>query len=170
MASASHNLDCKQKLKSMNTYTKFDLCAGFNNVQITSSHEWQTAFWTWYGSFKYLVMPFRLTNAPAIFQHFMNDIFQDMAHLFVIVYLDDILIFLKNKEDHQKHVWMVLEHQKYNLFIKPEKCQFHLDWVEFLGFIVSPAGVSMDVEKNSCNHQVAHANKPLQSPIIPGLC
>ena len=95
-------------------------------------------------------MPFRLTNAPATFQHFMNDIFQDMADLFIVVNLNDILIFSKNKEDHQKHVWMVLKClQKYNLFIKPEKCLFHSDWVEFLGFIVSPTGISMDVKKTA---------------------
>ena len=95
-------------------------------------------------------MPFGLTNAPATFQHFMNDIFQDMADLFVIVYLDDILIFSKNKEEHRKHVRMVLEClRKYNLFIKPEKCLFCSDWVEFLRFIVSPAGVAMDVEKTA---------------------
>ena len=102
-------LNLIDQLKSANIYTKFDLCTGLNNVRITSGHEWKTAFRTRYGSFEYLVMPFGLTNAPATFQHFMNDIFQDMADLFVIVYLDDILIFSKNKEEHRKHVRMVLE-------------------------------------------------------------
>ena len=102
-------LNLIDQLKSANIYTKFDLHAGFNNIRIASGHEGKTAFQTCYGSFKYLIMPFELTNVPATFQHFMNDIFQDMADLFVIVYLDDILIFLKNKEEYQKHVQMVLE-------------------------------------------------------------
>ena len=95
-------------------------------------------------------MPFGLTNAPATFQFFMNDIFQDMADIFVVVYLDDILIFSKNQHDHHKHVRMVLTRlREHNLFVKPEKCLFHSDWVEFLGFIISPAGVAMDVEKTA---------------------
>jgi Reverse transcriptase (RNA-dependent DNA polymerase) len=92
------------QLKCANIYTKFDLRAGYNNVRITSGQEWKTAFHTRYGPFEYLVMPFGLTNAPATFQFFMNDIFQDMADVFVVVYLDNILIFSKNQRDHHKHV------------------------------------------------------------------
>jgi Reverse transcriptase (RNA-dependent DNA polymerase) len=80
----------------------------------------------------------------------MNDIFQDMADVFVVVYLDDILIFSKKRHDHHKHVRMVLTRlREHNLFVKPEKCLFHSDWVEFLGFIISPAGVAMDTEKTA---------------------
>jgi Reverse transcriptase (RNA-dependent DNA polymerase) len=92
------------QLKSANIYTKFNLRAGYNNVRIALGQEWKTAFCTHYGLFEYLVMPFGLTNAPATFQFFMNDVFQDMADVFVVVYLDDILIFSKNHHDHHKHV------------------------------------------------------------------
>ena len=89
-----------------------------------------------------------LTNSPATFQHFMNNIFQDMANVFVIVYLDDILIFSKNISKHHKHVQEVLSHfQKHHLWVKPEKFIFHSDWVKFLGFIISGQGVSMDQAK-----------------------
>jgi hypothetical protein len=90
-----------------------------------------------------------LTNSPATFQHFMNDIFQDMADIFVIIYLDDILIFSKNIEDHHQHVRQVLDRlRKKLLWVKPKKSIFHTDWVEFLGFIVSK-DVAMDEAKSS---------------------
>src|SRR6266481_5026551 len=93
-------------------------------------------------------MPMGLTNAPATFQHFMNDIFQDMSDLFVVVYLDDILVFSKSVEEHRGHVRRVLLRlRENNLHVKPEKSLFHTRSIEFLGFMVSPSGVSMDVAK-----------------------
>ena len=93
-------------------------------------------------------MPFGLTNAPAAFQHFMNDIFRDMADLFVIVYLDDILVFSMDTSEHEGHVKKVLERlRKHNLHAKLDKCTFHTDTIEYLGFIVSPKGIAMDPEK-----------------------
>ena len=85
-------------------YTMFDLRAGYYNVRIASGHKWKTSFRTHYGSFEFLVMPMGLTNAPATFQHFMNDIFQDMSNVFVVVYLDDILIYSKLEHVHRDHV------------------------------------------------------------------
>ena len=93
-------------------------------------------------------MPFGLTNAPATFQYFMNDIFHDMIDVFVVVYLDDILIYSKNIEEHHQHVCQVLEWlRQHHLHAKPEKCHFHTDWVEYLGVIISLRGVSMDPDK-----------------------
>jgi RNase H-like domain found in reverse transcriptase/Reverse transcriptase (RNA-dependent DNA polymerase)/Integrase zinc binding domain/Integrase core domain/Chromo (CHRromatin Organisation MOdifier) domain len=136
------------QLKGAKIYTKFDLRSGYYNVRIARDQEWKTAFRTRYGSFEFLVMPLGLTNAPATFQHFMNDIFRDMTDVFVIVYLDDILVFSDNEEDHRKHVRLVLERlRKYNLHVKPEKTLFNTRSIEFLGFIVSPDGVSMDPAK-----------------------
>ena len=86
-----------------------DLHAGYNNVRVADGHEWKTAFRTQYGAFEYLVMPFGLTNAPSAFQFFMNDIFHDMVDVCMVIYLDDILIFSNNEEEHVEHVRKVLQ-------------------------------------------------------------
>ncbi|RDB30976.1 hypothetical protein Hypma_000173 [Hypsizygus marmoreus] len=96
--------DLVDRLQKAKVYSKIDLRAGYNNIRIAPGHEWKTAFRTRYGLFKYLVMPFRMTNSPATFQYFMNDIFHDMNDVFVVIYLDDILIFSDNLEDHKVHV------------------------------------------------------------------
>jgi hypothetical protein len=93
-------------------------------------------------------MPFGLTNALAIFQHMMNDIFRNYLDHFVIIYLDDILIYSKNKEEHEHHVHLVLEKlQERGLYAKQEKCLFYQSMVEFLDYIVSGDGISMDEKK-----------------------
>jgi hypothetical protein len=89
-------------------FTKIDLRGAYNLFRIRPGDEWKTAFRTRYGHFKYTVMPFSLTNALVVFQPLMNDIFREYMDEFVVVYLDDILIFSKNQEDHDKHVRLVL--------------------------------------------------------------
>ena len=126
-------------------FTKIDLWHTYHLVWISPGDEWKTAFRTRYGSFEWLVMPFGLTNAPASFQCFLNTIFSDLLDVFVIIYLDDILIFSLNEEDHVKHVSEVLRRlQKHNLFAKGEKCVFHTDSVEYLGHIIGLGGLRMD--------------------------
>ena len=89
-----------------------------------------------------------LTSAPATFQAFMNHIFRDMTDIFIVIYLDDILIFSNSLEEHWVHVQCVLEClRKYNLHSKPEKCLFHMQKIEFLGFMVTPTGISMDTAR-----------------------
>src|SRR6266481_9002008 len=136
------------QLGSAQIYTKFDLRAGYYNVCIAAGHEWKTTFRTHYSSFKFLVMPMGLTNAPATFQHFMNNIFQDMSDLFIVVYLDDILVFSNLVDEHHDRVQQVLTRLgEHNLHVKPEKSLFHTKSIEFLGFMVSPTGISMDITK-----------------------
>ena len=126
-------------------YTKIDLQHAYHLVRIAEGDEWKTAFRTRYGSFEWLVMPFGLTNAPAAFQRFMNDIFSDMLDVCVIIYLDDILIYSDNKELHRKHVREVLRRLRENgLYAGTNKCTFHTDTVEYLGYILSPTGLTMD--------------------------
>jgi len=133
------------QLGSAKVYTKLDLHAGYYNVRIAAGHKWKTAFQTRYGSFEFLVMPMGLTNAPATFQAFMNHIFWDMTDIFVVIYLDDILIFSDSLEDHQVHVRRILEClHEYDLHSKLEKCLFHTQKIEFLGFMVTPTGISME--------------------------
>ena len=106
------------------------------------------AFHTCYGSFEWLVMPFRLTNAPAGFQRFLNTIFTDLLYVFIIIYLDDILIFSLNEEDHVKHVSEVLRRLwEHNLFANNKKCVFHMDSIEYLGHIIGQGGFWMDPGK-----------------------
>ncbi|KAG5720269.1 hypothetical protein E4T56_gene3343 [Termitomyces sp. T112] len=140
--------DLVDRLCSAQIYTKIDLCSGYNNVRIALGHEWKTAFRTHYGLFEYLVMPFGMTNSPATFQYFMNDIFHDMNDVFVIVYLDNILIYLNLPAEHLEHVRRVLEQlREYHLHAKPEKCSFHTTEVKYLGVIITPEGVRMDPAK-----------------------
>jgi hypothetical protein len=90
-------------------------------------------------------MPFGLTNAPAVFQHLMNDVFREFLDDFVVCYLDDILVFSKNEKEHINHVRLVLEKLRIiGLYAKLEKCVFHQPQVEFLGYIISGEGLSMD--------------------------
>jgi len=129
-------------------YTKIDLRTAYHLLRIAEGDQWKTAFRTWYGSYKWLVVIEGLTNAPAAFQHFMNDIFANMLNISVIVYLDDILIYSDNMDDHWKHVQEVLHCLWHNdLYAKPEKCSFHTDSVDYLGFILSPEGLTMDQAK-----------------------
>jgi hypothetical protein len=129
-------------------YTKIDLRHAYHLVRIAEGDEWKTAFRTRYGSFEWLVMPFGLTNAPVAFQRFMNDIFGDLLDVCVIVYLDDILIYSDDPKQHTEHVREVLRRlRKHGLYAKGSKCTFHTDRVEYLGFILGPDGLSMDVDK-----------------------
>jgi len=129
-------------------YSKINLRHVYHLVRIAPGDEWKTAFRTRYGSYEWLVMPFGLTNAPAAFQCFVNTIFADMLDVCVVVYLDDILIYSEDMESHQQHVWEVLRRLRlHGLFAKPEKCEFHSDSVEYLGYCLSPDGLTMSPDK-----------------------
>ena len=129
-------------------YTTLDLQHAYHLVCIAEGNEWKTAFQTCYGSFKWMVMPFGLMNALAAFQRFMNDIFSDMLDIHIIIYFDDILIYLDGPKEHKKHVQEVLRRLQLNsLYCKPEKCHFNKDTVNYLGFILSKDGLEMDPSK-----------------------
>jgi hypothetical protein len=136
------------QLGQAKVYTKIDLRGAYNLVRIKGGDEWKTAFWIRYGHFEYNVMPFGITNAPAIFQHLMNDIFREFLDDFMVNYLDDILIFSKDEKDYEKHVRMVLQKlQDARFYAKLEKCIFHQPQVEFLGYIIFGEGLSKDPKK-----------------------
>ncbi|KAI2665814.1 Transposon Tf2-9 polyprotein [Labeo rohita] len=93
-------------------------------------------------------MPFGLANSPSIFQAFINEVFRDMLHRWVVVYIDDILIYSTSYEKHVRHVRAVLQRLiSHQLYAKEEKCEFHLDKISFLGYVISPEGVAMDEKK-----------------------
>lgn len=137
-----------QQLHSARVFSKLDLRNAYHLVRIRQGDEWKTAFKTPLGHFEYLVMPFGLTNAPAVFQALVNDILRDFLNVFVFVYLDDILIFSENQEQHVSHVRQVLQRLLENqLFVKAEKCEFHVSKVAFLGYIFESGQVKTDPVK-----------------------
>ena len=128
--------------------SKINLCYAYHLVHIADGNEWKTAFRTCYRSFEWSVMPFGLTNAPMAFQRFMNDTFSDLLDVCVMIYLDDILIYLNNMSEHHWYVKEVLKHLcKTGLYAKAEKCEFHSKSVEYLGYILSPSGLTMSNNK-----------------------
>jgi hypothetical protein len=136
------------KLSAAKIFTKIDLRGAYNLLRIVEGDEWKTAFRTRYGSFEFLVMPFGLTNARASFQHFVNDVFHQHVDNFVIVYLDDILVYSNTLEEHRQHVRTVLELLRDNgLYGKATKCEFHTTSIEYLGYFVTPQGLEMDPAK-----------------------
>ncbi len=140
--------ELQDRLQGAQWFTKFDIPGAFNRIRIKEGDEWKTAFRTRLGHFEYLVMPFGLTNAPATFQAFVNNVLRRYLDQFVIVYLDDILVYSKTKEEHVQHVKKVLQALKEaDLRIKPGKSEFHVQSVQFLGFIVTSQGLRMDPKK-----------------------
>ena len=159
------------RTRSATVFTKLDLRGAYNLVRISPGEEWKTAFRTRYGHYQYKVMPFGLVNAPASFQALINDVLRPFLDIFVIAYLDDILIFSNSQSEHDSHVTQVLQAlQKANLFVKLEKSEFDKSQVEFLGFNISSTGVSMVQEKisNIQSWPVPQNLKQLQSFL--GLC
>ena len=93
-------------------------------------------------------MPFGLSNTPSAFQHFMNDVFSDLLDVCIVVYLDDLLIYSPDSDTHVSHVRKVLRClRKHGLFAKAEKCEFHSTSVEYLGYVLSPGGLTMAQDK-----------------------
>jgi hypothetical protein len=133
------------RLGTAKVFSKMDLRDAYHRIRIREGDEWKTAFRTRYSHFEYLVVPFGLTNAPAIFQSHINRVLSDLLDICCIVYLDDILIFSKNEEEHVKHVKMVLGRlRSHQLYAKPSKCSFHKKEVDFLGYVVTQDGVKME--------------------------
>ncbi|XP_022872717.1 uncharacterized protein LOC111391700 [Olea europaea var. sylvestris] len=140
--------DLFDRLGSAKYYTKVDLQKGYYQVRIAEGDEPKTTCITRYGSFEWLVMPFGLTNAPATFCTLMNRIFQPYLDKFVVVYLDDIVIYSDNLEDHAKHLRTVFQALRENeLYIKKEKCSFAKEEVHFLGHIIGHERLKMDEAK-----------------------
>jgi hypothetical protein len=136
------------QLAGAKVFSKIDLRSGYHQIKIRSSDIPKTAFSTRYGLYEYLVMSFGLTNAPAYFMYLMNSIFMQELDEFFVVFIDDILIYSKNPEDHAKHLHVVLQKLRdHHLYAKFSKCEFWLDTVKFLGHTISSDGISVDPSK-----------------------
>jgi hypothetical protein len=137
-----------EKLRHAKIFTKLDWRNGYNNICIKEGNKWKAAFRTKYGHFEPTVMQFGLSNAPEVFQRFMNNIFRDLLDITVIVYLDNILIFSYSRQEHVQHVTEVLSClQKHNLFCNPSRCMFFVTEVTCIGLVVTPEGIFMEQEK-----------------------
>jgi hypothetical protein len=136
------------QLASARVFSKVDLCSGYHQIKIHPKDVPKTAFSTRYGLYEYLVMSFGLTNAPAHFMYLMNSVFMPEMDKFVVVFIDDILVYSKNEEEHEQHLWVILQrlrdHQLYAMF---SKCAFWLKEVPFLGHVMSTEGIAVDPSK-----------------------
>ncbi|XP_039015947.1 uncharacterized protein LOC120146474 [Hibiscus syriacus] len=141
-------VDLFDQLSNAKYFTKLDLRSGYHQVRVAEGDEPKTTCVTRYGAFEFLVMPFGLTNAPATFCTLMNQVFHDYLDKFVVIYLDDIMIFSTSIEEHLEHLRLVLTRlQENRLFVKKEKCVFAQTQVQFLGHIIERGRIRMDKEK-----------------------
>ena len=140
--------DLFDQMNGARVFSKIDLRTGYHQLKIRETDIPKTAFTTRYGLFEYTVMSFGLTNAPAYFMNLMNKIFMEYLDKFVVVFLDDILIYSMTEEEHAEHLRLVLETlREHQLYAKLSKCEFWLSKVAFLGHVVSAGGISVDPEK-----------------------
>jgi hypothetical protein len=136
------------QLAGAKVFSKIDLRSGYHQIKIKPSDIPKMAFSTRYGLYEYLVMSFGLTNAPAYFMYLMNSVFMPELDKFVMVFIDDILIYSKTEEEHTNHVRVVLQWLRdHRLYDKFSKCEFWLDSVKFLGHTISSEGISVDPTK-----------------------
>ncbi|GJR16693.1 putative reverse transcriptase domain-containing protein [Tanacetum coccineum] len=140
--------DLFDQLQGSSMYSKIDLRSEYHQLCIKEEDILITAFRTRYGHFEFQVMPFGLTNAPAVFMELMNRVCKPYLDKFVIVFIDDILVYSKEKKEHGKHLKTILELlKKERLYAKFSKCDFWLDSVQFLGHVIDRNGVHVDPAK-----------------------
>jgi hypothetical protein len=140
--------DLFDQMKAASVFSKIDFRSRYHQLKIRESDIPKTAFHTRYGLYEYTVMSFGLTNVPAYFMYLMNKVFMEYLDKFVVVFIDDILIFSKTEEEHEKHLRLVLGKLRSNkLYAKFSKCEFWLTEVAFLRHVISAGGVSVDAGK-----------------------
>ena len=140
--------DLFDQLQGACVFSKIDLRSGYHQLRVRGEDVPKTAFRTSYGHYEFLVMPFGLTNAPAAFMDLMNRVFKPYLDQFVIVFIDDILVYSKSREEHERHLSIVLQTLRdKQLYAKLKKCEFWLDRVSFLGHVVTKDGISVDLGK-----------------------
>ena len=136
------------RLQESCVFSKIDLRSGYYQLKVKGEDVLKTDFHTRYGHYEFLVIPFGLTNAPTAFMDLMNRVFKPYLDQFVVVFIDDMLMYSKNKEEHEKHLHVILQNlREHQLFAKLNKCEFWLDQISFLGHVVSNDGILVDPSK-----------------------
>ncbi|GJZ41742.1 putative reverse transcriptase domain-containing protein [Tanacetum coccineum] len=140
--------DLFDQLQGSSVYSKIDLRSGYHQLRVREEDIPKTAFRTRYGHYEFQVMPFGLTNAPAVFMDLMNRVCKPYLDKFIIVFIDDILIYSKNKQEHEEHLKLILELlKKEELYAKFSKCEFWIPKVQFLGHVIDSQGIHVDPAK-----------------------
>jgi hypothetical protein len=140
--------DLFDQVRGASVFSKIDLHSGYHQLKIRRSDITKMTFTTRYGLYEYTVMSFGLTNAPAYFMYLMNKVFMEYLDKFVVVFIDDILVFSKNEEEYAEHLRLVLQKlREHKLYAKRSKCEFWLREVSFLGHVVSNGGIAVDPSK-----------------------
>ncbi|GKD59129.1 putative reverse transcriptase domain-containing protein [Tanacetum coccineum] len=140
--------DLFDQLQGSSVYSKIDLRSGYHQLRVREEDIPKTAFRTRYGHYEFQVMPFGLTNAPAVFMDLMNRVCKPYLDKFVIVFIDDILIYSKNQKEHEEHLKQILELlKKEELYAKFSKCEFWIPKVQFLGHVIDSEGIHVDPAK-----------------------
>ncbi|GJT90375.1 putative reverse transcriptase domain-containing protein [Tanacetum coccineum] len=140
--------DLFDQLQGSSVYSKIDLRSGYHQLRVREEDIPKTAFRTRYGHYEFQVMPFGLTNAPAVFMDLMNRVCKPYLDKFVIVFIDDILIYSKSKQEHKEHLKIILELlKKEELYAKFSKCEFWIPKVQFLGHVIDSEGIHVDPAK-----------------------
>lgn len=137
--------DLFNQLHGASHFSKIDLRLGYHHLMIKGNDVLKMTFRTRYGHHEFLVMPFGLTNTPATFMDLMSRVFKEYLDQFVIVFIDDILVYSWSKGDHEQHLRLDLDilYEK-QLFAKFKKCEFWLDHIPFLGHIISKDSIAVD--------------------------
>ncbi|GJZ73865.1 reverse transcriptase domain-containing protein [Tanacetum coccineum] len=140
--------DLFDQLQGSSIYSKIDLRSGYHQLRVREEDIPKTAFRTRYGHYEFQVMPFGLTNAPAVFMDLMNRVCKPYLDKFVIVFIDDILIYSRNEKEHEEHLKTILELlKKEELYAKFSKCEFWINTVKFLGHVIDSSGIHVDPAK-----------------------
>ena len=140
--------DLFDQLRGAWVYSKIDLYTSYHQLRVKEADIPETAFMMQYGHFEFIVTPFRLTNAPTTFMGLMYRVFKPYLDQFVVVFIDNILIYSKSEEEHEGHMSIVLQVLRdHKLYAKFNKCEFCLTEVKFLRYVVSASSVSVDLEK-----------------------